>query len=138
SLAITLFDCLADPVLQVLKIVLHLFQRNVLHTVLYCLTMVPVRASQIVVGCVRPPSGPCTIISNSMPKACCSSVSVRAGGCLLRLALVETSAPPKARHSDAASGWAVTRTAMVSRPPVNHAGTSVAAGTIQVTGPGQL
>jgi hypothetical protein len=56
----------------------------------------------------------------------------------LRLALVETRAPPKARHRAAAGAWAVTRMAKVFRPPVNSGSSFARAGTIQVTGPGQL
>lgn len=53
------------------------------------------------------------------------------------LALVETTGAPNAEQMALASGCAVTRTARVSRPPVTQSGTLSAAGSTQVTGPGQ-
>jgi hypothetical protein len=46
------------------------------------------------------------------------------------LALVDTSALPAAWHKSMTGWWAVTRTAMVSRPPVSSAGKPGAARTI--------
>lgn len=48
------------------------------------------------------------------------------------LALVETKACPAARHNAAATGWAVTRTAMVSCWPRIHRGVLARAGSNQV------
>ena len=67
-----------------------------------------------------------------------SASRFRGGGLPLRLALVETTGPRNTEQIARASGWAVTRSASVLRPPVSQSGTLVAAGTIQVTGPGQV
>src|SRR5690606_20691522 len=61
-----------------------------------------------------------------------------AGGCPARLALVDTSAPPKASHSAATTGWALMRTARLRWLPVTQGGAWGVAGIAQVFGPGQL
>src|SRR5690606_21459730 len=137
--AVGFFQRRTDAVLQLAQVPLYLLGMIGLHGCsLYGRMSAPVRASRMVVGRASPPSGPTTMSSSSSAKICRTRSGVRAGLPPLRLALVDTSAPPKTRHSAAASGCAVTRTAMLSRPPVSQGGTPSRAGTIQVTGPGQL
>ena len=47
-------------------------------------------------------------------------------------ALVEIRAEPQERHRALARGWAVTRTARLSRPPVSQCGVPAAAGSSHV------
>jgi hypothetical protein len=72
------------------------------------------------------------------PNWACTSSALRAGGSPLRLALVETSAPPNAAHSAPAMGCAVTRTATLGCAPVIQREAAAPAGNTQVCGPGQL
>ena len=51
---------------------------------------------------------------------------------------MDTSGPPKARQRAAATGWAVTRTATLPRPPVTQGPAAGPAGRTQVTNPGQV
>lgn len=58
----------------------------------------------------------------SVPNAQRTARALRAGFAPLWLALVETIGMPASRHSVAAIGWWVMRTAVVGRPPVIHSG----------------
>src|SRR5690606_3216688 len=119
--AVGFFQRRTDAVLQLAQVPLYLLGMIGLHGCsLYGRMSAPVRASRMVVGRASPPSGPTTMSSSSSAKICRTRSAVRAGLPPLRLALVDTSAPPKTRHSAAASGCAVTRTAMLSRPPVSQ------------------
>ena len=98
----------------------------------------PLSASRIALGRRWPPVGPGTTRSSCRPSRRRTSRARRAGGAAAVFALVETMAPPNPRHSPAATGWAVTRTATRARGPlrlpVTAPGTPARAGTSHVTG----
>jgi len=100
-------------------------------------SIVPVARSIRVEGRRRRPMRPATTRTRA-PNILRHSAAVFADLRPLLLALVETSAMPRLRHRRAAPRWAVTRTAIVGRPPVSAGRQFVEAGTTQVTGPGQL
>src|SRR5690606_2786419 len=83
---------------------------------------------------VSPASRPSVAASISASRA----ARLRTAGSPARLALVETSGPPKAVHRAATTGWALTRNATPSCSPLIQRGTRGVTGTIQVFGPGQL
>ena len=99
--------------------------------------MAPVARSIRVEGRRRWPICP-SMTRTRVPNIWRHSAAVLTGILPLLLALVETSAMPSVRHNRAAPGWAVTRMAMVGRPPVRRGEQAEDAGTTQVTGPGQV
>ena len=66
-------------------------------------------------GAERPPVSPCSTPSSCASRAGSSPSRVRGAGWPLRLALVDTRAPPKALHSSITGGWALIRTAISER-----------------------
>jgi len=94
--------------------------------------------SRICVVCLCPPSDPGKTKSIRVPNRNLMSSTDRAGRCPLVFALVETMAQSRISHSWRTNGCALTRTASVSCSPFNQLGQSLAAGSSQVVGPGQL